>query len=157
MGMLKFRAPVLPLPADEYDRDIQVQFIRALDIYFAHWDSKAAIEVESVILDSIIRTPADSITAGTTQTQAGATALTADINRVTVSAVNGDGVKLPTAVPGGVVMVINGDSAQTIQIWPNTDDDIDGGAVDAVDANTLAAGATRTYSAIDNISWYTQN
>lgn len=102
-----------------------------------------------------IKSITDSITAGTTQTQAGATALTTDINRVTTVAVNGDGVKLPTASTGKEILIINDDSAQNIQIWPNTSDSIDGGAADAVDSNTLAAGASRRYVAVDGTNWYT--
>lgn len=103
----------------------------------------------------IIGSVTDAITAGTTQTQAGATALTSEINRVTVSAVNGDGVKLPTAVAGYEVLIINDDAAQTIQIWPASGDAIDGGAVDAADVNTLAAGAARRYITTDTTNWYT--
>jgi hypothetical protein len=97
----------------------------------------------------------NSITAGSTQTQAGATALTAMINRVTVSGTNGDGVKLPTAIAGLEVLIINDDSAQTIQVWPNTSDAINGGSANAVDAKTLAAGGSRRYAAIDATNWYT--
>lgn len=97
----------------------------------------------------------DSITAGSTQTQAGATAMTTIINRVTTSGTDGDGVKLPTAVAGLQILVINDDSAQTIQIWPNTDDAIDGGSADAVDANALSAGSSRLYIAADGTNWYT--
>ncbi len=97
----------------------------------------------------------DTITAGSTQTQAGATALTTNINRVTVSGTNGDGVKLPSAVSGLVVDIVNDDSAQTIQIWPATSDTIDGGVADAVDSNTLAAGAARRYFAVGDTDWFT--
>ncbi len=97
----------------------------------------------------------DSITAGTTQTQVGATALTTSINRVTVSGTDGDGVKLPTAVAGLEVEIINADSAQTIQVWPNTSDTIDGGSADAVDANALEAGSSRRYIARDATNWVT--
>ena len=97
----------------------------------------------------------DSITAGSTQTQAGATALTTQVNRVTVSGTNGDGVKLPTGVNCGRVLVINADAAQTIQIWPATSDSIDGGSVDAVDSNTLAAGAEREYVMVGVTNWNT--
>lgn len=113
----------------------------------------AASEIEA--LQDGTTTITDSITAGTTQTQAGATALTTSTNRVTVSAVNGDGVKLPTAAEGLEILIINDDSAQTIQIWPNTDDTIDGGAADAVDSNTLVAGSSRRYVAADSTNWYT--
>ena len=89
------------------------------------------------ITGAIIKSVGNTITAGSTQTQAGATALTKDINRITVSGTDGDGVKLPTAVAGAKVEIINDDSAQTIQIWPATGDTIDGGSANAVDANTL--------------------
>jgi len=102
-----------------------------------------------------IKSVTDSITAGTTQTQAGATALTSEINRVTVSGTNGDGVKLPTAVAGYEVLIINDDAAQTIQIWPASGDAIDGGAADAADVNTLAAGSSRRYITTDTTNWYT--
>ena len=97
----------------------------------------------------------NSITAGSTQTQAGATALTTMVNRVTVSGTNGDGVKLPTAIAGLEILVINDDSAQTIQVWPNTSDAIDGGSANAVDANALDAGSSRRYIAVDGTNWYT--
>ena len=87
-------------------------------------------------------TPVDSISAGQTQTQ-------------TVSAVDLDGVKLPTAFAGARCLIINADAAQTIQIWPNTGDAIDGGSANAVDSNSLAAGASREYVAIDVTNWYT--
>ncbi len=102
-----------------------------------------------------LQTSTDTITAGTTQTQAGATALTARINRVTVSAVNGDGVLLPTAEAGLEVLIINDDSTQNIDIWPNTADTIDGEAANAVDPNNLAAGAARRYVAMNATDWYT--
>ena len=97
----------------------------------------------------------NSITAGTTQTQGGATALTEPINRVTTVGTNGDGVKLPTATAGLSILVLNDDSAQTLKVWPNTSDAIDGGSANAVDANQIAAGASRLYVAIDATNWYT--
>ena len=97
----------------------------------------------------------DSITAGATQTQAGATALTKDINRVTTVGTDNDGVKLPTAVAGLEILIINADAAQDIQIWPNTDDAIDGGSANAVDGTALGEGASRRYIAMDVTNWYT--
>ena len=98
----------------------------------------------------------DSITAGAgTQNQANATALTTMINRVTVSATDGNGVKLPTAVAGLEVLILNADSAETIQIWPADSDTIDGGSANAVDDNALPAGKTRRYIAIDSVNWFT--
>jgi hypothetical protein len=94
------------------------------------------------------------ITAGTTQTQAGATALVQTVNQVSVCANGNDGVKLPAAVAGREILVIN-NGAQNLQIWPGSGDAIDGGAADAVDTNVLAAGATRRYTAYDATNWET--
>ena len=95
-----------------------------------------------------------AITAGSTQTQAGATVLVKDINEVTVSGTNGDGVQLPPASKGLRVTIINADAAQTIQVWPASGDDIDGGATNAVDSSTIGSGDTRDYEAINSSSWY---
>ena len=95
-----------------------------------------------------------AITAGTTQTQAGATVLVKDINEVTVSGTNGDGVQLPPASKGLRVTIINADAAQTIQVWPASGDDIDGGATNAVDSSAITSGDTRDYEAINSSSWY---
>ena len=54
-----------------------------------------------------------AITAGSTQTQAGATVLVKDINEVTVSGTNGDGVQLPPASKGLRVTIINADAGHT--------------------------------------------
>ena len=109
------------------------------------------------ISGALIKSVTNSITAGSTQTQAGAAALTTDINRVVTVGTNGDGVKLPTAVAGAKVEIINDDAAQTIQIWPATGDAIDGGSANAVDANSLAAGGDRTYFSVDATNWYTKS
>lgn len=103
----------------------------------------------------LFRSVVNSITAGTTQTQADATALTADINRVTVVANSGDGVKLPTAVAGAEVLIINEDTVDALQVWPASDDKIDGGSADAVDPLVLEAGGSRKYFTIDGTDWYT--
>lgn len=95
-----------------------------------------------------------SITAGTTQTLAGSTALTNDINNVTTVANTGDGVRLPTAVAGRRVSIHN-NGANALQVWPAGGDTIDGGSVNAVDPNSLAAGSHRFYEAIDATNWET--
>ncbi len=97
----------------------------------------------------------DGITANSTQDQSNATALTKGINRVTVVGTNGDGVKLPTAVAGLQILIINDDSAQTIQVWPATGDAIDGGSANAVDGSQISAGSARRYIAVDATNWYT--
>jgi hypothetical protein len=97
------------------------------------------------------------ITAGSTQTQAGATALTSELNIVTVVGTDDDGVALPLAAAGRTCCIKNADAAQRIKIWPTngSGDAIDGGAGDAADANTLAAGGVRTYKAYDGTNWIT--
>jgi hypothetical protein len=92
------------------------------------------------------------ITAGATQTQVGATALTGEFNNITTVATAGDGVKLPTAVAGLRIYVRNGAAANTLAVWPATDD-----AIDAQSANSvgyrLPAGATVCFTAIDSTNW----
>jgi len=95
------------------------------------------------------------ITAGTTQTQAGATALTKEFNTVTVVGTNGDGVKLPTAAAGLKVRIYNNDSAQYLRVWPNTSDAIDGASANAQDGNVIFAGGWREYIAYDATNWVT--
>ena len=95
------------------------------------------------------------ITAGTTQTQAGATALTTEINTVTAVGTDGDGVKLPTAAAGQKVRIYNADAAQYISVWPNTSDTIDGGSAYAVDGNAILFGGFREYVAYDATNWVT--
>jgi hypothetical protein len=103
----------------------------------------------STIANSVV----DSITAGSTQTQAGATALTGMINRVTVSGTNGDGVKLPAAVAGLTCLIDNADAAQTINVWPATGNKIEGGSDNAVDPTSIQFGTSRTYFCVDGDNW----
>lgn len=95
-------------------------------------------------------------TAGTTQTQAGATALTKYLNAISTCANADDGVALPAASAGRVCVVIN-NGAEQAKVWPSNsqNDTIDGGAADAADANALASGAKRTYLATGADSWIT--
>jgi hypothetical protein len=98
-------------------------------------------------------TAVDSITAGSTQTQGGATALTGTFNRVTVSGTNGDGVKLPAASAGLEVTIDNADAAQTIDVWPATGNKIEGGSDNAVDPTSIQFGTSRTYFCVDGDNW----
>jgi len=94
------------------------------------------------------------ITAGSTQTQAGATALTTEVNVVTVVGTTGDGVKLPEAAAGRMCRIKNNDSTEGVAVWPATDDSIDSAAVDAVDpGGNVTAGNSRLYIAEDAINW----
>src|SRR3990167_6339585 len=71
---------------------------------------------------------ATTISAGATQTQAGATALTEEFNNVTTVTTAGDGVKLPTAVAGLSIKVKNS-GATSLAVWPNTSDSINALAI----------------------------
>lgn len=97
----------------------------------------------------------DDITAAGNDNQGDATALTTQINRVTtVTGTTADGVKLPTAVSGLEITIINA-SATALEIFPNTDDDIDETGANLEDPNPVTAGATRRYIAVDSTDWYT--
>ena len=61
---------------------------------------------------------ASAVTAGSTQTQAGATALTKQVNNITTNATGGNGVALPTSAAGLVVAVIN-NTANALQVYGN--------------------------------------
>jgi hypothetical protein len=92
------------------------------------------------------------ITASTTQTQAGATALISHKNEVSIVASDNDAVVLPTAVAGRQVIVIN-NGANTLQIFPASDDVIDGQAVDT--SITLATGLVQIFEAYNTTNWET--
>ena len=92
------------------------------------------------------------ITAGATQTQGGATALTAEFNDVTTVSTAGDGVKLLTAVAGQRQTVRNS-GALALAVYPNTSDAID--AVSANGAVTLQPGEEVQFDAIDATTWRT--
>lgn len=97
-----------------------------------------------------------TVSAGATQTQAGATALTKYFNLITTCATTGDGVALPAASTGAICVIINAGAAAA-QVWPDNgqNDKIDGGSADAVDANALAVGGIRVYRATDANNWVT--
>lgn len=118
--------------------------------------SGAVGAIISDFIGRILKSRTDSITAGTTQTQAGATATTTDLNRISICANVGDGVALDDAVAGSEMTYVN-DGAQNAQVWPKngSGDTIDGGAADAVDANALVAGTTRRYICFTDGAWET--
>ena len=99
----------------------------------------------------------DSITSGTTQTQAGATALTSHFNRVATHGNVDDGVKLPTALAGKEVIILNDTATADLQVWPATDDAIEGAAADAVGVTKIANQESITYQAVDATTWYITN
>ena len=92
------------------------------------------------------------ITAGTTQTQAGATPLTAKTNVIGTVGTTNDGVILPVVDPLDEVFVRNA-GANTAKVYPPVGGSINGGSANA--AVTLAAGASARYrytSTLDSIT-----
>ena len=96
-----------------------------------------------------IRSVAAAVTASTTQTQAGGTALTKDINNVSVCANANDTVTLPTAAAGMSITIFN-NGAQTLRIYPASGDNL-GTGVDTL--TTLAAAANVTFTSFDATNW----
>jgi len=94
------------------------------------------------------------LTAGATQTAAGATALTGAINTVTVVGTDNDGVILPAGRgQGDTILVANLDAAQDIKLYPNT-----GGTINGAAANTpLVVGQQQvvecTQIGTDGLTW----
>lgn len=97
---------------------------------------------------------ARGITAGATQTQAGATQLIRPENLVTTVATAGDGVRLPDAVAGQVVIVRNAGAA-ALAVYPSTGEDINGGSANA--SISLAVGDEVVFVATDSDSWVTRD
>jgi len=89
------------------------------------------------------------ITASVTQTQ-GQQALTTSVNEVATVANTNDTVTLPSAVIGLKVVVIN-NGANTLQVFPASGDNINGGGVDT--ASTIAAANNVTFMAYDVTNW----
>lgn len=86
---------------------------------------------------------AAAITAGTTQTQAGATAIVTDIVIVTTGNAN-DGVLLPP-IKAGNLIVINNASANAGKIYANGTETLNG---TAGNAGSTALGASKTVTVV---------
>jgi hypothetical protein len=80
---------------------------------------------------------ANAITAFAGGGQGSATQLAKGINRVTVVATAGDSVKLPAAVAGMHVVVVNADAADAMDVFPAT-----GEVINALSANTAISVAS---------------
>jgi hypothetical protein len=50
MGMQQFRAPAIPLPPDEYNRQQFDEIFRALRLYFNQLDSNASLQLDGIRL-----------------------------------------------------------------------------------------------------------
>jgi hypothetical protein len=87
-------------------------------------------------------------------TQGTATALTTQVNVVTsITGGSADGVKLPTAVAGMVITIINAHASATLKVYPDT-----GGVIDSLSTNAafpLGAGAKLQFVATSSTQWYT--
>ena len=81
----------------------------------------------------------DAITASTPQTQAAATPLVSEINRITVSAAAGNGVVLPASTAGLSVMVIN-HASNPVQVY--------GLGTDTIDDQTATVGVTQMQGSV---------
>jgi len=92
------------------------------------------------------------ITAFATGGQASATLLIADDNVISTVATAGDSVKLPSASPSLKVWVYN-DSANSLDLFPNTSDSINGIAIDT--AISIAPGAGVSLRSISATVWKT--
>ena len=127
------------------------------DVVLTHADV-VLTAADVVSAASGVSTSTTSITAGSTQTQAGATALTAVENQISTCGTAGDGVALPTALAGKRCRIVNS-GANAAQVWPGAgfSDTINGGSVNAVDANTVASGEARTYVCYGATNWVAQN
>ena len=84
-----------------------------------------------------------AVTAGTTQTQAGATAITKDITVVTTGNAN-DGVLLPSIRAGQVLVIINA-SANAGKIYANGTETLNG---TAGNAGSTALGASKAVTVV---------
>jgi hypothetical protein len=79
--------------------------------------------------------------------QGSATALTKYLNQVATVATSGDSVKLPAALAGSEIVVIN-DGASSMNIFPSTGETIDAGAANAAYALTILAKNVRFICAV---------
>lgn len=59
MGLLKFKAPTLPMPPRGYDVNFMNQLVRALGNYFNLLDSTSPIQVDSIVLTKLPTTGAN--------------------------------------------------------------------------------------------------
>ena len=92
----------------------------------------------------------ETATAGTTQTQAGATALTGFINYVTTGTA-ADGVKLPADRTAGDIVYVVNSSANSLNVYPKTGGKINNGSANA--AKALVANMSGCYISLGSENW----
>jgi hypothetical protein len=113
--------------------------------------SGATTKLGTVVMSgSIANTIGTAITAGTTQTQAGATLLTKDINDVTTVGSAGDGVRLPSAIAGTSITVKNS-GANILAVYPFLADSINALAVNL--PIRIQPGSVVNFFAKNTIVW----
>jgi hypothetical protein len=93
----------------------------------------------------------DGIIAGTVQTQAGATLLTSEMNRVATVATANNGVMLPPSAPGLTVIVENA-GANAMQVYGSGTDQINGTAF-ATGVSQMS-GSVVIYTCYTAGNWY---
>jgi hypothetical protein len=96
----------------------------------------------------------DAITAFAGGGQASATPLLSMLNRVTTVGTAADSVKLPAAVPGMEITVINAHATNSMNVFPSTGD-----AINALGANAaFALAATKTATFFSTVAgvWHSQ-
>ena len=98
----------------------------------------------SLTLVTPIFTSTNNITASATQTQVGATALTTNLNRVTVVVTPGDAVRLPVSYAGRLIRIKNTSATNAISVFPPTGDTI----------NALAANASFSIPAAKSCEFF---
>jgi hypothetical protein len=103
----------------------------------------------------VLASVTDAITASTTQTQVGATAINTQCARITTCANSGDSVRINYAAIAGMGVEILNEGAQPAFIWPFTGGIIDAAAANARDTNSLAAGSVRRYRCFTAGTWQT--
>lgn len=101
---------------------------------------------------TVRQTAADGITAFAGGGQANATLLTASINRVTVVATAADSVKLPPSYAGASITAINGDAADSMQVFGSGTDTIND--VATATGVAQAAGKAAIYVCPVAGKWY---
>lgn len=105
--------------------------------------------VDLILTGMFYQSVATGITAGTTQTQAGATALTKMLNIVATVGTANDGVKLMSAAVGAIQTIKNR-GANNLKIWPASGDDCGAGVDTAI---TIGVGAKIRLEAEDATTW----
>jgi len=99
-----------------------------------------------------LSTTADALTATPSGTQSTSLLLTAGINRVATVASANDGVKLPPAIAGTTVVVINGAAVNSMQVFGTSPDTIND--VATATGVAQAAGKSGIFSCPVAGKWY---